>query len=91
MTRFALRLFGALAFVFIATASWASCPYGTIYADGCSQAPAANADTTQQPSFFSSYAPQNGQTYASTGACVERELRSSRTEGSDWTQWDLSR
>lgn len=58
-----LRFFAALTFTLITTASWASCPYGSGYTDGCSAAPAANADTIQQPGFFSSYAPQNGQAY----------------------------
>ncbi len=63
MSHFALRLVIALAFAFVATAAWASCP--SSYADGCSGAPAPNADTVQQPNFFS-YARQSGQTYAST-------------------------
>jgi hypothetical protein len=59
-----LRLLAPFAFAVVATASWAQCPYGTAYADGCSAAPTANADTIEVPNFFTGYAQQNGQTYA---------------------------
>jgi hypothetical protein len=64
MAGFFLRLMAMLAFAVIATSSSAQCP--SAYADGCSPAPTANADTIQVPNFFTGYAQQNGQTYVST-------------------------
>jgi hypothetical protein len=37
-----------------------SCPQGSAFADGCASSPGGNF---QQPKFFTSYAPQSGQTY----------------------------
>ena len=44
------------------TASSTTCPQGSAYSDGCSGAPVGG--NVQYPNFFTSRAPQSGQTYA---------------------------
>lgn len=55
----ALFLFSAPSFAWIHGAQVA-CPYGSALADGCAGSPGGNV---QHSNFFSSYAPQSGQTY----------------------------